>query len=155
MYGTLTITPRPITFKTRSTSWIYDGKEHSYTAFNTIYGLPLLSGHKLVVTESTKITDVGEKLNEFTAYKIVDRQGNDKTFCYMRFATEDDALRYVATAPVEQETLYYCAKPKRFDNMLRLLGKPTIGSLPGHIPRRFPLTGDFSAAAPFPQPIPC
>ena len=54
---------------------------------------------------------------------------NDKTFCYMRFATEDDALRYVATAPVEQDTLYYCAKPKRFDNMLKLLGKPTIGSL--------------------------
>ena len=82
VYGTLTITPRPITFQTQSTNWIYDGKEHSDTAFNTIFGLPLLSGHKLVVTESTKITDAGEKLNEFTAYKIVDSQGNDKTFCY-------------------------------------------------------------------------
>lgn len=52
----------------------------------------------------------------------------DETFRYVLFANEDDALRYVATEPAGQSDVYYCSKPKRFDNMLRLLGKPTIGS---------------------------
>lgn len=53
---------------------------------------------------------------------------SDDTFCYMRFATEDDALRYVATEPVDKSAVYYCSNTKRFDNTLKLLGKPTIGS---------------------------
>lgn len=53
---------------------------------------------------------------------------NDDTFNYVQFANEDDALRYVATKEIDPSAVYYCAKPKRFDNTLRLLGKPTIGS---------------------------
>ena len=52
----------------------------------------------------------------------------DETFHYLTFANEDDALRYVATEPIDKSAVYFCSKPKRFDNTLRLLGKPTIGS---------------------------
>ena len=52
----------------------------------------------------------------------------DCTFRYISFANEDDALRYVATEPIDESAVYFCSKPKRFDNTLRLLGKPTIGS---------------------------
>ena len=54
--------------------------------------------------------------------------GSDDTFCYTQFANEDEALRYVATEPVDSSSVYYCSKPKRFDNTLKLLGKPAIGS---------------------------
>lgn len=53
---------------------------------------------------------------------------NDNTFRYISFTNEDDALRYVATEPIDKSAVYFCSKPKRFDNTLRLLGKPTIGS---------------------------
>lgn len=54
---------------------------------------------------------------------------DDKTFGFIQFDNEDEALRYVATLPFEKDTLYYCQNPKRFDNTLRLLGKPACGSL--------------------------
>ena len=54
--------------------------------------------------------------------------GGDDTFRYISFVNEDDALRYVATEPIEKSTVYFCSNPKRFDNTLRLLGKPAIGS---------------------------
>ena len=53
---------------------------------------------------------------------------NDDTFCYISFVNEDDALRYVATESIDESAVYFCSQPKRFDNTLRLLGKPTIGS---------------------------
>jgi hypothetical protein len=53
---------------------------------------------------------------------------NDATLQYLSFVNEDDALRYVATEPVDKAAVYFCSMPKRFDNTLRLLGKPTIGS---------------------------
>ena len=53
---------------------------------------------------------------------------NDGTFHYLSFANEDDALRYVVTEPIDESAVYFCSKPKRLDNTLRLLGKPTIGS---------------------------
>ena len=52
----------------------------------------------------------------------------DETFHYLTFTNEDDALRYVATEPIDKSAVYFCSKPERFDNTLRLLGKPTIGS---------------------------
>ena len=69
--------------------------------------------------------------------KAIINQSDDKiildnkdvtTFNYISFKNEDDALRYVATESVDKATVYFCSKPKRFDNTLRLLGKPTIGS---------------------------
>lgn len=59
--------------------------------------------------------------------KIVLDKGND-TFNYISFINEDDALRYVATGPIDKSAVYFCSNPKRFDNTLRLLGKPAIGS---------------------------
>ena len=53
---------------------------------------------------------------------------DDDTFKYIKFPTDDDALRYVATEPIDATAVYYCSKPKRFDNTLRLLGKPAVGS---------------------------
>ena len=53
---------------------------------------------------------------------------DDCSFRFMSFVNEDDALRYVATEPIDSSAVYFCSKPKRFDNTLRLLGKPTIGS---------------------------
>lgn len=53
---------------------------------------------------------------------------DDDTFRYISFTNEDDALRYVATEPIDKSAVYFCSKPKRFDNTLRLLGKPTVGS---------------------------
>lgn len=53
---------------------------------------------------------------------------NDDTFHYITFDYEDDALRYVATESIDEHAVYFCSRPKRFDNTLRLLGKPTIGS---------------------------
>lgn len=60
--------------------------------------------------------------------KIVLDTNDNITFSYIKFSTEDEALRYVATEPINPSALYYCSKPKRFDNTLKLLGKPTIGS---------------------------
>ena len=54
---------------------------------------------------------------------------NDETFRYISFANEDDALRYVATEPIDKSAVYLCSKPKRFDNTLRLLGKPAEGDI--------------------------
>ena len=53
---------------------------------------------------------------------------DDDTFRYISFVNEDDALRYVATEPIDESAVYFCSNPKRFDNTLRLLGKPAIGS---------------------------
>ena len=53
---------------------------------------------------------------------------NDSSLNYLKFKHEDDALRYVVTQPLEDHTLYYSQLPKRLDNTLRLLGKPTCGS---------------------------
>ena len=52
----------------------------------------------------------------------------DETFRYLRFETDDDAMRYVATQPVDPTAVYFCSNPKRFDNTLKMVGKPTIGS---------------------------
>ena len=60
--------------------------------------------------------------------KIVLDNNDDDTFRYISFTNEDDALRYVATEPIDKSAVYFCSKPKRFDNTLRLLGKPTVGS---------------------------
>ena len=60
--------------------------------------------------------------------KKVVLKNDDNTLHYISFVNEDDALRYVATEPINKSAVYFCSKPKRLDNTLRLLGKPTIGS---------------------------
>lgn len=65
-------------------------------------------------------------LNRSTDKILLDT--NDNTFTYVKFDNEDEVLRYVATEAIDPSAVYFCSKPKRFDNTLRLLGKPTIGS---------------------------
>ena len=65
---------------------------------------------------------IAECVNDKVAIK------GDGTFTFMQFDNEDEALRYVAAQERNSETLYYCQNPKRFDNTLRLLGKPVCGS---------------------------
>ena len=71
------------------------------------------------------------KIQEAIINKSKDKivlDASDDTFRYISFDNEDDAFRYVATEPIDKSAVYFCSKPKRFDNTLRLLGKPTIGS---------------------------
>lgn len=71
------------------------------------------------------------KIQEAIIAQLKDKivlDNNDETFRYISFTNEDDVLRYVATEPIDKSAVYFCSKPKRFDNTLRLLGKPTIGS---------------------------
>ncbi|MBE5818921.1 MAG: transglutaminase domain-containing protein [Clostridiales bacterium] len=82
VYGTLKVVPRPITFKTADSEWMYDGQPHSLAEFETISDLTLLWGHKLVPINTATITDAGTQANTFTSYKIVDSYNADKTFCY-------------------------------------------------------------------------
>ena len=53
----------------------------------------------------------------------------DDTLEYINFDTEDDALAYVALLPVDDDVVFHCTMPKRFDNTLKMLGKPTVGSM--------------------------
>lgn len=56
---------------------------------------------------------------------------NDGTFRIIRFDTDDEAMKYVATRPPEEWDAYLCQQPKRFDNVLRYLGQPVCGSFFG------------------------
>lgn len=53
----------------------------------------------------------------------------DDTLEYIHFDTEDAALAYVALQPVDDAVVFHCTMPKRFDNTLKMLGKPTVGSM--------------------------
>ncbi|MBR4301741.1 MAG: PD-(D/E)XK nuclease family protein [Bacteroidales bacterium] len=76
---------------------------------------------------SRNLGKIQEAIITESKYEIV-LDNIDETFHYITFTNEDDALRYVAMEPIDKATVYFCSKPKRFDNTLRLLGKPTIGS---------------------------
>ena len=53
----------------------------------------------------------------------------DDTLEYINFDTENAALAYVALQPVDDDVVFHCTMPKRFDNTLKMLGKPTVGSM--------------------------
>ncbi len=63
--GTLTIVPRPIIFETLSSSWEYDGTQHTYDghqlAQESEYGL--LEGHISRSSEWTAVTEVAEPID--------------------------------------------------------------------------------------------
>ena len=76
---------------------------------------------------SGNLGKIQEAIINHSKEKIV-LDNDDDTFRYISFTNEDDALRYVATESIDKSAVYFCSKPKRFDNTLRLLGKPTVGS---------------------------
>ena len=64
VYGVLTVTPRAITVRSASAEKVYDGKALSKT--DDLGTVNLASGHSVRVTESAKITEVGEVRNTLT-----------------------------------------------------------------------------------------
>lgn len=81
--GTLTVTKRPVTIITNDHRWIYDGNSHSDTG----YSIPrtsnaLVEGHRLQISASTSITEIGSAGNEFTVNAVVDATNADKTGNY-------------------------------------------------------------------------
>ena len=53
---------------------------------------------------------------------------NDGTVEFLRFDTDENALKYIATQPPQRWELYLCQQTKEFDNTLRYLGQPVCGS---------------------------
>ncbi len=66
VYGTLTVTPRPIVIKTANSSHVYDATEFSDSSYETTYGTEsgLLNGDELTVQSAAKITNAGSVTNE-------------------------------------------------------------------------------------------
>ncbi|MGN0813844.1 MAG: transglutaminase family protein, partial [Candidatus Coproplasma sp.] len=81
-YGTLEITPRPITVVTASNSWVYDGTAHSEESHSVKAGeYGLVEGHRTAVETLTYITEVGSVENVLSV-KIYDLSDNDLTVNY-------------------------------------------------------------------------
>ena len=85
-WGTLTVTPRPVTVTTGTVSRVYDGQPLSYAEASSGN---LCNGHSLVPvsdelgeTEFPEITDIGSVKNEFKC-KIVDNMNGDFTDNYL------------------------------------------------------------------------
>lgn len=53
---------------------------------------------------------------------------NDGSIRILRFDSDDEALKYVATCPPEKWDVFLCQQSKQFDNVLRYLGQPVCGS---------------------------
>lgn len=81
-YGSLEITPRPITIRTRNGTWMYDGLAHTAANCTITSPLVLASGDSISITSPTRITDVGTLTNKFEAVKIIGNGGVDNTYCY-------------------------------------------------------------------------
>lgn len=59
LYGTLTVSKRPVTIKTASRAWTYDDKPHSITTYEVLSELDLVPTHKIQFINAASITDVG------------------------------------------------------------------------------------------------
>ena len=67
-YGTLKITPRAVTVRTDTSSWIYDGTSHRDDGWEVVSALGFLPEHTVIHTSSPLVRDVSEGLveNKFT-----------------------------------------------------------------------------------------
>ncbi len=72
---------RPITIRTATREWVYDGRPHSDPNFEIVSELGLLRGHKAFV-ECVELTDAKEIDNEVTRIRIEDERGVDVTAHY-------------------------------------------------------------------------
>lgn len=63
-YGTIKITPRPVTVKTNTNSWIYDGASHRDDGWEVVSALGFLDEHTVTHTSSPLVKDVSEGLVE-------------------------------------------------------------------------------------------
>lgn len=79
-FGTLTVNPIPISISTDSVTAPYTGKSISAPGWEHKSG-QLLQGHRIAVTNTTVLDDVGTIPNEATA-SILDESGTDVTHLY-------------------------------------------------------------------------
>ena len=78
-YGTLTVTPRPITVKADDAEKVYDGTPLTCGTVSVVSEYKLVAGHILTAATEGSQTDVGESTNRVTegSVKIVDGDGTD------------------------------------------------------------------------------
>ena len=84
IYGTLSVTPRPVRIQTASETWVYDGERHfnkEFTAEGESEGRGILTEHKVGVISHTEIADVGEAENQLVV-AVSDEVGADVTKNY-------------------------------------------------------------------------
>ncbi len=84
VYGTLKVTPRPITVKTKTMSFVYNGKEQFCEEFDVTEGEgiegqnPIANGQEARVASNTKIQNVKESgKDNVLEIKIFDFEGNE------------------------------------------------------------------------------
>lgn len=79
-FGELSVEPRPITVKTGSANFVYDGGPHFEESAQVVLG-NLVDGHGMDV-EYPAVLDAGNYKNEPLSFKIKDGSGEDKTSSY-------------------------------------------------------------------------
>lgn len=79
--GTIIVNPRPITINTSSAEFTYDDTDHSSEKYEVEASTPLVNGHRIVVSESTKIKYFGTADNVLDIL-IYDGEGNNVTKNY-------------------------------------------------------------------------
>lgn len=78
-YGTLTVHHREVTIEsaTNLDNWIYDGSEFSDENFEVTSVLGIVDGHDVVVSDPTKLVDVGNAVDNEHTYTIIDTLDGD------------------------------------------------------------------------------
>lgn len=80
-YGNLTVSPRPITIKSASENWIYDGQLHSAETTEVISGIKLAGEDTIKVVSCEKIQDCSEAVNRIVC-DILDKNKSNNTSNY-------------------------------------------------------------------------
>lgn len=81
-FGTLTVTPRPLTVKTGTAEKVYDAIVHTETKYDIVSG-SLVAGHSLTVLNAFSVTDVTESGGVYNTTKYAVYCGvNDLSFNY-------------------------------------------------------------------------
>lgn len=136
-YGTISITPRPVSFDTGSDSWTYDGESHSC---EEIIPNNLANGHKIssysVTSALPSLIQVGKTNNGFTFnnIKISDASGKDVTENYSidniaHEIGEIEVTKRQVTLKTgdNKETIYYDAQPHSEQSYSEISNKLVAG----------------------------
>ena len=108
-YGTLTVTPRPITVLSASGSWIYDSMAHSLTDFEVVSEIGLAVGDRLKLYEASLITNVGKTENHplrFDIVKFDDTSVQENYEITWRYGELEITPRPLSIKPVDDSKIY-------------------------------------------------
>ena len=83
-YGTLTMTPRPLTIQTGSETWTYDGESHTCTSYVLKNGTNLAINDTIENGDFAALKDVGEAKNEWGIFDIKNKNGESVLSQYQR-----------------------------------------------------------------------